>query len=169
MTRLPVHQRAQEIAPKMLGGSRLEDVAEKRFLLLALIVVCLASTNLFARLGLETVTEWDESLYVTSAAEMLQNGQWAATTFEGRLDYFNSKPPLNVWLIATSFKLFGVNLWSMRLPSAFAGLATVILLMWWLRHAFDAATALGAGPAVGPPAGASESRSRLRRREAKIR
>ena len=70
MTRLPVHQRAQEIAPKMLGGSRLEDVAEKRFLLLALIVVCLASTNLFVRLGLETVTEWDESLYVISAAEM---------------------------------------------------------------------------------------------------
>lgn len=126
-------------------GDRLDGVLETHFKLLAFVVVTVATINLFGRLGLETVTEWDESLYATSAAEMLQSGQWTATTFDGQLDYYNSKPPLNVWLIAISFKLFGINLWSLRLVSAFAGLATVTLLMFWLRHAYSAALALTAG------------------------
>jgi 4-amino-4-deoxy-L-arabinose transferase-like glycosyltransferase len=131
--------------PKTTGQNWIEQVTEQRFVLLALTVISLAALNLFNRLGLETVTEWDESLYATSAAEMLQNGQWAATTFAGTIDYSNSKPPLNVWLIAISFKLFGINLWSMRLASAFSGLATVALLMFWLRHAHGAALAIMAG------------------------
>ena len=129
----------------MLFETRNYEVTPRRFVLLALIVIGLASINLFGRLGLETVTEWDEALYATSAAEMLTNGQWAATTFDGTLDYFNSKPPLNVWLIAASFKLFGINLWSLRLPSACAGLATVVLLMFWVRRAYGSTLALYAG------------------------
>lgn len=116
-----------------------------RFRLLAALVVCLAAFNAFGRLGSETVTEWDESLYATSAAEMVHSGEWVATTFDGKLDYYNSKPPLNVWLIALAFKLLGINLWSLRLVSACAGLATVMLLMFWLRRAYSSGLALASG------------------------
>lgn len=129
----------------MIGANRPDGVIERRFALLSIVVLGLALINLFGRLGAETVTEWDESLYATSAAEMLRSNQWAATTFNGSLDYSNSKPPLNVWLIAISFKLFGINLWALRLVSATAGLATIALLMCWLRRAYSAALALSAG------------------------
>src|SRR5262245_41457372 len=104
-----------------------------RFRLLASLVILLAALNAFGRIGQETITEWDESLYATSAAEMVQSGNWIATTFNQELDYYNSKPPLNVWLIALSFKMFGVSIVALRLPSAIAAVSTVVLLIWWLR------------------------------------
>ncbi len=48
---------------------------------------------------------------------MVNSGNWLVTTFHDSVDYYNSKPPLNVWLIAASFKMLGISLWSMRLPS----------------------------------------------------
>ena len=88
------------------------------------------------RLGLESVGEWDESLYATTAWEMTRSGDLIGTTFDGVLDYYNSKPPLNVWLIAASYQLFGVGFVSLRIPSACAALLTVIVLLWWTRRSF---------------------------------
>ena len=74
----------------------------RRRLALVIAVMALAAFNLTFRLGSESLTEWDGSLYAHSAHEMIESGEWAATTFYGALDYYNSKPPLNVWLIALS-------------------------------------------------------------------
>ncbi len=126
----------------------IERQISRQFLVRAALVVCLAGFNGFARLGSETVTEWDESLYATSAAEMIKSRNWIATTFNGQLDYYNSKPPLNVWLIAVSFKAFGVNITALRLPSATAAVLTVVLLVLWLRRAYSEGLALMAGLAL---------------------
>lgn len=126
-------------------GARIDSVCRRSFLALSLLVLALAAFNLTYRLNQETVTEWDESLYATSAAEMVQSGNWTATTFLGEIDYYNTKPPLNVWLIAASFKAFGLNLWSLRLPSVLAALFTVVLLLIWTRHAYSPTLAIGAG------------------------
>ncbi len=56
-------------------------------------------------------------MYAISAWEMGKTGHLVGTTFLGAPDYYNSKPPLNVWLIALSFKTFGVSLVSLRLVS----------------------------------------------------
>ncbi|HUQ89718.1 MAG TPA: hypothetical protein VM096_19300, partial [Vicinamibacterales bacterium] len=70
----------------MSRNSPLDPVRRRPpFLLLASLVALLACINAFARLGSETVTEWDESLYATSAAEMVRSGNWIATTFNGQL------------------------------------------------------------------------------------
>jgi 4-amino-4-deoxy-L-arabinose transferase-like glycosyltransferase len=113
--------------------------------MLAAVVLCLAALNLGFRLGNELVTEWDEALYAVSAAEMVSSGNWVATTINGQFDYYNTKPPLNIWLIALSFKAFGMNLFSLRLTSAVAAWLTVFLLVVWARRMFDAPTALLAG------------------------
>src|SRR5262245_25762045 len=76
---------------------------------------------------------------------MLQSGDWISTTFLGKIDYYNAKPPLNVWLIALSFKAFGINAVSLRLTSVLAAWLTVALLMAWARRWFGAARALVAG------------------------
>jgi 4-amino-4-deoxy-L-arabinose transferase-like glycosyltransferase len=117
----------------------------RRFRAGAALVLALAAINLFFRLDREIVTEWDEALYAISAAETARDGNWIGTTFDGVLDYYNTKPPLNVWLIAASFKAFGIGLFSLRLASAAAAWLTVVVLLMWGRRAFGAATALLAG------------------------
>ncbi|MBY0495600.1 MAG: glycosyltransferase family 39 protein [Cyanobacteria bacterium] len=130
--------------PQLPSAWSLDSCASRHYTRLACLVLLLTACNVFLRLGSETVTEWDESLYATSAAEMIANEDWIVTTRGGVPDYYNSKPPLNTWLIAASFKMFGVGIWSMRLPSAFAGLGTVALLMWWARRAYSPTLAIGA-------------------------
>src|SRR5262245_6456903 len=92
----------------------------RRLTALAVAVLVLAVFNLTFRLGSEGLTEWDESLYATSALEMVRSDAWVATTFDGALDYSNSKPPLNVWLLALSLRTFGVSLVALRLASVVA-------------------------------------------------
>src|SRR5262245_43002293 len=90
----------------------------RHFAVLAACVWGLAAFNLFFRLDREVLTEWDESLYAISALEMTRTGRWIAVTYFGEIDYYNFKPPLNVWLIALSFKAWGVHLLSLRVVSA---------------------------------------------------
>jgi 4-amino-4-deoxy-L-arabinose transferase-like glycosyltransferase len=97
-------------------------------------VLALAAFNLTFRLGHEIVVEWDESLYGVSAWEMFQNRQWIGTTFKKALDYYNTKPPLNIWLISLSFRAFGANLISLRLPSILSAWLTVLVLQLWVRR-----------------------------------
>lgn len=113
----------------------------RRLAACASLVLALAAFNLFFRLDREFLTEWDSSLYATSAAEMVASDRWIATTSNGTLDYYNSKPPLNVWLIALAIKVFGPSLVALRLPAAASAWLTVaIVLLWGWRRI---------GPAVG--------------------
>jgi 4-amino-4-deoxy-L-arabinose transferase-like glycosyltransferase len=116
-----------------------------RFCLLGVAVLALTAFNLTFRLGDAAITEWDESLYAISAAEMLDTGDWIATRFLGRIDYYNTKPPLNVWLIALSFKAFGISTWSLRFISVAAAWCTVLVLMLWARRIAGPFVAVAAG------------------------
>lgn len=111
---------------------------------LSLAVLALAAFNLTFRLGHEVVTEWDESLYAISAWEMARSHCWIASTFMGSLDYYNTKPPLNLWLISLSFKTFGPSLVSLRLWSAMSAWTTVALFQNWVRCAIGSGVALTA-------------------------
>ena len=66
----------------------------------------------------------DESRYADIALEMLLSGNYLSPKFNDIL--FLDKPPLYYWLQALSFKLFGLNLSSIRLfPALFACLGTL--------------------------------------------
>jgi 4-amino-4-deoxy-L-arabinose transferase-like glycosyltransferase len=127
------------------SGARILSYCAEHYRALALLVLLLAAGNLTVRLDREFLTDWDESLYTTSAWEMVQSGQWIGTTFHGSLDYYNSKPPLNVWMIAASFKAFGVGLVQARIPSVICAWLTVLALMWWARRTWGATVSLCAG------------------------
>jgi len=118
------------------------DFCERRYSLAATLVLALAAFNLTFRIGSEVVTEWDESLYALSAWEMARSGNWIGTTLLGRLDYYNTKPPLNTWLVALAFTIVGVNLVALRLASVIAAWSTVFVLQWWVRRWFGGATAI---------------------------
>ena len=116
----------------------------RRYGLCAAAVLLLAAWNLGHRLDRDIVQTWDESLYGTTAAEIVASGDWVVTTFHGQVDYYNAKPPLNVWLIALSFKMFGITLVSLRLVSALSAWLTIAVLQWWCRRCIGPAAALAA-------------------------
>ena len=112
---------------------------------LAGVVLAVAAFNLAFRVGNELVQVWDESLFAITAAEMASSGDWIGTTFLGSLDYYNSKPPLHVWLVALSFKVLGPGIVPLRLPAMAAAWLTVGVLMWWAGRVFGRAVGVTAG------------------------
>ncbi len=95
-----------------------------------LILCCLP---LFLHLDVAPLHLWDESRQAINALEMLENGNWLVTHYRGEPDLWNTKPPLLIWLQVLCFKIFGVGTLAVRLPSALAGLATVLLLFFFCK------------------------------------
>ncbi|GIU54832.1 glycosyltransferase family 39 protein [Arthrobacter sp. NicSoilC12] len=89
---------------------------------------------------------WANSFY--SAAAMSGSLDWTAFLF-GSSDPGNAisvdKPPLSLWVMSLSVRLFGLNSWSLLLPQALMGVLSVYLLYRMVRKRTDAATALLAG------------------------
>ncbi len=82
----------------------------------------------------------NEGEYAETAREMVETGDWLSP----QLNYvlFLNKPPLTYWLIALSDRLFGVNAFAARVPSALAGIAIVVLVLRLGTVLFDIDTGL---------------------------
>jgi hypothetical protein len=63
------------------------------------------------------------------ARNMLTSGDWVTARLDGVV--YLEKPPLIYWVIAASYKIFGVHDWAARIPMALASLAVC-----WLTTAF---------------------------------
>ncbi|GLY19043.1 hypothetical protein Kisp01_60570 [Kineosporia sp. NBRC 101677] len=89
---------------------------------------------------------WANSFY--SAAVQAGSESWKAFFF-GSSDAANSitvdKPPLALWPMALSVRIFGLSSWSILLPQAVMGVATVGLLFTTVRRHFGAGAGLLAG------------------------
>ena len=77
----------------------------------------------FANLGSRALLHPDEGRYAEIAREMAASGDWVTPRLNG-LKYFE-KPPLQYWITAASYRLFGVHEWTARLWPALAGLLAV--------------------------------------------
>lgn len=97
---------------------------------------------LFGWLGTRGLNEPDEGRYAEIGREMAASGDWLMPRLNG-FEHLQ-KPPLLYWATALSLRLFGVNEWAARLPSALAALGTLYLT-------YRIATTLFA-PAVGTAA-----------------
>ena len=76
----------------------------------------------------------EEGHRVMPAVEMIESGNYLVPTVAGQL-YFN-KPPLLNWLIAASFKCFGVREWSARFVSVCAVLLGAVVFLFATRREF---------------------------------
>ncbi len=116
-------------------------VARARLAFVAVVVLAglLYSWNL-------TVSGYANVYY--SAAAQAASQSWSAFFF-GSLDSANfitiDKPPLATWLMGLSVRLFGLSSWSILLPEALAGVATVAILFALVRRTFGTAAATIAG------------------------
>ena len=85
------------------------------------------SVVLFAILGKHQVCWTDEATHGVNAYEMLKNGNVWINTLRYEVDYYNSKPPLMLWLIILGYKIFGFTPMGLRFFSAVAGLLVFII------------------------------------------
>jgi 4-amino-4-deoxy-L-arabinose transferase-like glycosyltransferase len=88
---------------------------------------------LFA-LGARTLVPPDEGRYAEMAREMFASGDWITTRLNG-IKYFE-KPPLQTWMNALTFELFGLGEWQARLWTGLCGLSGVLLTGYAGRRAF---------------------------------
>jgi 4-amino-4-deoxy-L-arabinose transferase-like glycosyltransferase len=106
-------------------------------------VVVLAAIVYIANL---TISGYANTYY--SAAAQAGAQSWSAWFF-GSLDAANfitvDKPPLGTMLLGLSVRLFGLSSWSILLPEALAGVATVAVLMATVRRTFGSVEAVIAG------------------------
>jgi 4-amino-4-deoxy-L-arabinose transferase-like glycosyltransferase len=103
---------------------------QRQFAFLAVLAVS-AITFLFG-LGRLGFLGPDEPRYAEVAREMFASGDYISTRLCGCLWF--EKPVLVYWLSAAGYHLFGVNEFAARLPTALAGIATVVLLYIALRR-----------------------------------
>ncbi len=93
-----------------------------------------------------TVSGYANSFYAASVQAATQS--WKALFF-GSLDAANfitvDKPPVALWLMGLSGRIFGFSSFSMLLPNALAGIATVYLVYKIVRRWFEPSSALLAG------------------------
>jgi 4-amino-4-deoxy-L-arabinose transferase-like glycosyltransferase len=89
---------------------------------------------------------WANSFY--SAAAQAGSASWKALFF-GSSDAANSitvdKPPAALWIMAISVRLFGLSSWSILVPQALEGVASVGLLYLAVRRTSGATAGLIAG------------------------
>ncbi|MDV7174082.1 glycosyltransferase family 39 protein [Gordonia amicalis] len=93
-----------------------------------------------------SINGWANSFY--SAAIQAGSESWKAWFF-GSSDMANSitvdKPPASLWIPGLSARLFGVNSWSILVPEALMGVASVALLYLITRKYFGHRTGILAG------------------------
>ena len=99
------------------------------------ILVILAFFSLFPLLGQMPLFDEDEGYYAEVTREMLERGNYVTAYLNGRPEY--DKPILLYWCMAISFKVFGVNEFGARFPSALATLIWALALFFFVRRHLD--------------------------------
>ncbi len=98
------------------------------------IILSMCCFPLFYRLDALPIRMWDEARNAVAALEMLQNDNYVVRYFNGSPDTWEVKPPLLIWFQVLSLKIFGVNEFAVRLPSALAALLTALFLIFYFHR-----------------------------------
>ena len=109
------------------------------------LLVLLAGTAVLYLWDLDR-SGWANAFY--SAAAQAGSQSWKAFLF-GSSDAANSitvdKPPLSLWLPSLGIRIFGLNTWSILVPQALMGVASVAILWDAVRRPFGETAGLIAG------------------------
>ncbi|MCX8045164.1 MAG: glycosyltransferase family 39 protein [Desulfobacterota bacterium] len=110
----------------------------KNSLICAKSFACLLAFScffLFFNLGGRTIENNDYPHFAEIGREILETGDWVIMHSGG--DIYVDKPPLHTILIALSYKLFGVNAFAARFPSALFGLLVVLATFFFSMRMCD--------------------------------
>ncbi|MCM8798158.1 MAG: glycosyltransferase family 39 protein, partial [Candidatus Omnitrophica bacterium] len=100
-----------------------------------LILIIFSIFLFFYKLGNLPLLDPDEPRYAEVAREMGERNDFLVPHFNYEIRL--KKPPLFYWLIFLSYRIFGVNEFSARFPSAISGLGGVILTYFIGANLYD--------------------------------
>ncbi len=83
-------------------------------------------------LGSIGLVDETEPLFAEAARQMLVRDDWVTPYFNEATRF--DKPPLIYWLMAIAYRLFGINEWAVRLPSALAALVLTSFVLYTLQR-----------------------------------
>ena len=90
--------------------------------------------------------EPDETRNAQLGLNLYQTGEWMSLTIDG--EYYWDKPPLQAWMTAVSYHLFGANEFAARLPCATTSLICVLAILFLGSRLFGFRTASIAATAL---------------------
>ena len=108
--------------------------------LLLLALLALSGLLFFLGLGDMGLTDRDEGRNAEAGREMFDSGDHLTPTFNGELRV--AKPVFLYWLMDWSYRLFGVNEFAARFPSALFGVGLILMHYFFLLHQRDQTVAL---------------------------
>ncbi len=108
--------------------------------LLLLALLALSGLLFFLGLGDMGLTDRDEGRNAEAGREMFETGDRLTPTFNYELRV--AKPVFLYWLMDYSYRLFGVNEFAARFPSAFFGVCLIALQYFFVAHVRDRTVAL---------------------------
>ena len=101
----------------------------------------------FYALGARTLVPTDEGRYAEMAREMVATGDWITLRLNG-IKYFE-KPPLQTWMNALTFEVFGLGEWQARLWTGLCGLFGVLMTAYTGKRLFGSRAGFHAGVVLG--------------------
>jgi 4-amino-4-deoxy-L-arabinose transferase-like glycosyltransferase len=101
----------------------------KKYLILAVLL------NFFILLGITPLFNLDEGAFSEATREMLHNHNYITTFLEGNLRF--DKPIFIYWMQLLSIKIFGLNEFAFRLPSALAATFWTGGIYWFAKKIYD--------------------------------
>ena len=111
------------------------------------LLIAVGALLFLPNLGGPSLWDIDEGHNTEASREMMASGNWIVPTFNFLLRV--DKPALLYWLQIGSFKLFGINEFAGRFPSACAALLSMLLTYELGRRMFGATAGLLAGLMLG--------------------
>src|SRR5579859_2152042 len=119
---MPTPISAQSSSSLLVSSS----VTSRNRVFIALVVLVWAVVYLGSMFSPPLMDDAD-TVHAEAAREMVQTGDWVTLKIDGGIRYLE-KAPLMYWLVAASYKVFGVHEWSTRLPIALAMLALLLVV-----------------------------------------
>ena len=116
---------------------------ERRWFLYLIVFLVVSAIYLGCVVSPPSLQDDVDAVQAVIARNMLNSGDWVTARLDGVI--YLEKPPLIYWLMAVSYKIFGVSDWAARLPVAFATIALALLTTSFGMWAFGKRAGFYAG------------------------
>jgi 4-amino-4-deoxy-L-arabinose transferase-like glycosyltransferase len=124
----------------------MNDLLQNRKFLLILVVLFAAAIYLGCVVSPPSLMDDVDAVQAQISKTMLLSGDWVTARLDGVL--YLEKAPLIYWLIAISYKIFGITDWVARLPVALSAIALGLLTAAFGMWAFSKRAGFYAGLCV---------------------
>ncbi len=137
------HERVSMIHTPLSAAAAGIESSSKAGKLALLLPLVLTAVVYISTAGNRGVIDYDEGHHAQVALHMVRSGDWVTPYVNGVR--FLEKPPLMFWLTAASLRMFGINEFALRLPTALGVIALVWVVALMARRVAGGQAALVAG------------------------